>query len=145
MIALIMICGFAVTPSYGLAQTDHFNFKVDFETSTIPACSTHQVFVSGTAHFVGKVTIGPDGEVLDAKSNVNQHAKGIDTEGHRWIFNEHNHDSGGDFVSKIHGTFVSLGQGDDFNTVINISFHFVIHPDGEVTIEKEKVHVQCTG
>jgi hypothetical protein len=110
--------------------------------------STHEVFVSGTAHFVGKVTIGPDGEVLDAKSKVNQHSKGIDTEGHRWIFNEHNQESissGGEFVSKIHGTFVSLGQGDDFNTIVKISFHLVIHPDGEVTIVNEKVDVQCTG
>ena len=149
MITAFLSGGFAaITPSYGQAQTEHFNFKVDFETSAIPACSTHEVFVSGTAHFVGKVTIGPDGEVLDAKSNVNQHAKGIDTEGHRWIFNEHSHESissGNDFISKTHGTFVSLGQGDDFNTIIKVSFHFVIQPDGEIIIVKDEVNVQCTG
>ena len=37
------------------------------------------------------------------------------------------------------------GPGDDFNTIVSINFHTVTHPDGRITGEIDRVHVECTG
>ena len=95
-----------------------------------------------------KTTIGPDGEILDTKGKMKSHAKGVDTQGNKWIFHERETQiltSQGDIVTTIQGRFISQGQGDDFNTIIKISLHTIIQPDGEIIIVEDEVDVKCTG
>ena len=148
-VAVILIGGFAVTSSYGQAQTEHFKFRDDFQSSVIPACSPNEVFFTGRVQVVGQTTIGPDGELTHADFHFYIHATGVDAEGNNWRWNDHENQilnsKGGVFTSEIHGTFISQGPGEDFNTIVNIIFHTVTHPDGRITGEIESVHVECTG
>ena len=63
--------------------------------------------------------------------------------------NDHEHQTlnpnGGVFAIRAHWTFISQGPGEDFNTIVNIIFHTVTHPDGRITGEIESVRVECTG
>jgi len=149
VVAVILFGGFAVTPSYGQAQTEHFKFRDDFQSSAVPACSPNEVFFTGRVQIDGQTTIGPDGELTHAHVHSNIHATGVDTEGNKWRMNEHEHQTlnpnGGVFGIKAHGTFISQGSGEDFNTIVNINFHTVTHPDGRITGEIDRVNVECTG
>jgi hypothetical protein len=152
MVAVILIGSFAVTPSYGKTQTVREKFFTDFETSTIPACSTNEVFISGTLKFVFTATYGPDGELKQQESLSKYKTTGVDTEGNNWKVSEQEFQTikvnpYGDqtFSTEIHSKFINLGPGDDPSTIVNIHLVTVVHPDGTAITLKDKADIDCRG
>jgi hypothetical protein len=152
MVTVFLIGGFAVTPSYGKGYTEVTKFKEDFETSTVPACSGHEIFLSGTAKFVTRTTYGPDGEVKHIESKTKSHATGVDIEGNNWKSNEIEIQTlkvspNGDQIhsQEAHAKIINLGPGDYPNTIVNINQVTILHLDGTATTVKDKVDVDCKG
>jgi len=152
VVAVVLMGGFAATPSYGKGHTEREKFTTPFDTSTIPACSTNEVFISGTAVFVYTATYGPDGELKKEESVMKYKTTGVDTQGNNWKVSERTLDTikyspNGDqtFESEIHSKFINLGPGDDPSTIVNIHLVTVVHPDGTATTLKDKADIDCRG
>ncbi len=55
-------------------------------------------------------------------------------------------DGANEFRTVVHGTLVDKGQGiNGVNTLFQLVFHTVIHPNGEVTGEVEHIETKCVG
>ena len=81
-VVAVLIGAFAITPSYGQAQSNTVQFKVPFESVGLPLCGGESVVFSGTAHFVFHETIGPDGESVYTFSHMNfQRSTAVSTSG----------------------------------------------------------------
>jgi len=97
-------------------------------------------------------TYGPDGELKQEKVLMKYKTTGVDIEGNNWKVSEQElqttkYSPNGDvtFSTKVHGKFINLGPGDDPSTIVNMHLVTVLHPDGQVTTEKDKVDVDCKG
>ena len=66
MMALVglLVGGFAMTPSYGAADTFTLNFKNEPEMVLTPLCETPEVTMSMNLHFRFHETLNANGEII---------------------------------------------------------------------------------
>jgi hypothetical protein len=154
VVTAVLIGGFAVTTAYGQAQSNTIRFSTPFETSGIPICGVEEVFFSGTINFVFHETIRPNGESAYLFSHTNfQKTTAVTESGERYVVKDvgtqrlSTTQTGDDeLITVQQGVFIDTGQGiNGPNTVASFVFHFIIHPDGETTIELEDVDIKCVG
>jgi hypothetical protein len=142
LVSTVLFGGFVIPSVY--AETTHF--IADFDTSLIPACTTEEVIFSGKVHFD---FTEQEGRQVVRMHYSEVHGVGIAT-GTKYVVHENDRyetiiNENGDtmFSTKIHGTFISSGSGD--NTKIEITLVNVVHPDGTVTTLVEDAKVTCPG
>jgi hypothetical protein len=79
MMALVglLVGGFAMTPSYGAADTTTLNFKNESETVLTSLCKTPEITMSMNLHFRFHETINANWEIIQQTglNSFNSHGK----------------------------------------------------------------------
>jgi hypothetical protein len=154
LVTAVLIGGFAVTTAYGQAQSNTVRVSTPFETTAIPLCGVEPVFISGILNFVFHETIRPDGESAYLFSHTNyQKITAVSESGERYVVHDVDNQrlsmtqtGDNEFITFLKGIVIDTGQGiNGPNTLVQIVFHFIIHPDGETTVEVEDVDIKCVG
>lgn len=155
VVVAILIGGFAVTPGYGQAQSNTVRFTTDFESEGIPFCGSEQIFITGTVNMVFHETIRPNGESIFTSHLNYMKTNAVSASGEEFIVKETQNmhtkvptiQTGvNEFSSVIHGIIIDKGQGiNGPNSQIQIILHTVIHPNGEITGEVDKLEIKCEG
>jgi hypothetical protein len=153
-VVAVLIGGFAITPSYGQAQSNTIRVSTPFESSGVPLCGGEDIVFTGKINSVFHETITPDGDAVYTFSHTNfQGVTGVSESGEAFVvtdvFNQNAHTTQtgtNEFNTVIHGTLVDKGQGvNGENTLFQFVFHTVIHPDGEITGEVVHEETKCVG
>jgi hypothetical protein len=154
VVTAVLIGAFTVTTVYGQAQTNTVRFSTPFETASDNLCGVEPIFISGTVNFVFHETIHPNGESAYLFSHTNfQKTTAVSESGEIYVIKDvgtqrlSTTQTGDDELITIsQGVYIDTGQGmNGPNTLYQIVFHVIIHPDGETITELEDVDIKCVG
>ena len=149
-VAIVMVAGIVIIPSYGQASTNTIQFSQPFASSGLPLCGGEEVFFSGIAHFLFHETIDGRGKIHTTMHMNYMESSAVSASGVPYQINEVNHfkvnqhDAGGVFHTVINGRLVSQGPG------VNTGFHMVLQTvldpiTGEPKTIVERVEIDCVG
>ena len=151
-IVIVLIGGFAVTPSYGQAQTTTSTIKVPFNIDTFHPCIGEIIQVSGNAEFVFHTTLNPDGTRSLRVGHVNTNGvTGTTASGDQVVYSEVDQNVQSERIRDTAGVYHTTVQlrigvnGQEPNIVIHFASTTIINPDGTTKMDNTHSTLKCVG